>query len=88
MKRRVYGQKEVEEDSYPGPKPRTVNRFSRRDVLRSGDIERVGFLFALGTAQLDVSFAFRSSKIDRGTQGGSDDQDYGCWKLVVWHDCQ
>ena len=72
--------------TYPGPKLRTVNRFTRRDVLGSGDIERVVFLFALRTVELDLSLLFCGSEVDRRTYCGGYGQRYGCRKLVVWHD--
>ena len=49
--------------TYPGPKLRAVNRFSWRDILGGGDIERVVLLFAFGTLESNLSLLLRGSEI-------------------------
>lgn len=75
-------------DSYPGPKPRSVDWFPLRDILRSGDIKRVVLLFALGSVELNVAFRFWSSEGDDSAYSGGDGHEGGRWELVVRHDCQ
>lgn len=48
----------AEMEPYPGPKLRTVDRFTRRDIFGSGDIERIVLLFTLGTLEFNLSFLF------------------------------
>ena len=73
--------------TYSGPKARAVDRFTRRNILGGGDIERVVLLFAFRTLEFDFSVLFYGSEIDRRTYCCCCSQSYGCWQLVVWHDC-
>lgn len=64
--------------TYPRPKLGTVNRFTRRDILGSGNVERVVILFTVGAFELDPSLLFWGSEVDRCAYRGGSGQGYRC----------